>query len=582
MTLELSSDDTSVLELLRPGSLENTPQKRTARSSPKPRPKRARNPPKKHFYESSDDEFAVEVPSVFQIDGKLNEKLVKNSILIDETISEDAANMKRQYAQLIDQKEALLAELNDNGSTYLYLLSNDQHVRLVDSLIKLGLQRKGPFLASRHFYFYGAMLKDHGLNTDLPFNPNSSLFKLQFRRRNHESLKSLLARHFLPFLNHILVNETDVRFLLAVNEFVSSLESASFASITTAQFSRYVEILGGNTKLLSPATKLPIKLVSYNNTPRLLYLRLAILFHSALSLETFETGLYFQLLRVLILTLSDFNLIKRDVCGFTDIFVGPVFSALVQWRCKGVDKPPLEQHDSLVLEFNSMISDVFVTRFHSGLETPSKLVSYQLHFNLLRLLTECAASSSDLFVARLVASLNMSFVKGEEYFSAHMTEAERDLETRNFDYTPSTETLLAVLQKVRKLNVAKALEQNAPDPIDKIYVWPYRLRALNLVIYKTFCNNLNTGENKRNHREITSANYNRLSKLNLVVKAARDKFHGHLGQVLHAETPDGCIYEREDVVAAVTESYYVLNEISATLTKDALLVHEDIFYDGVE
>lgn len=580
MSLELSSDETSVLDLIMP-TAANTPQKR-ALSRTSTRPKRTKPISKKHFYDSSEDEFAVELPSVFQIDAKHNEKLVKNSHIIEKTIAEDAAIMKRQYAQLIDQKEALLAELNDNGSDYKYLLSNEHHKRLVDTLVKLGLQRKGPFLASRHFYFYGELKEDPTLDTTLPFNPRSSLFRLQFRRQNYGRLRLFLKDHFWPFLHHILASETDVRFLLLVGDFVKSLKNTDIPlEIDSAQFSRYVDLLGGDPELLSPTARLPIKLVQYHNSTRLLYARLAILFFSVF-LGKFDAGVYFTLLRVFILTLSDFNLVRKDTCGFMEVFVGPVFGALVEWRRKGLTKPPLEQHDTLILELHSMLSDIFVTRFHSSPDSPSPMVSYQLHFNVLRLLAECTGGSDDLFLVRLVASLNMSFINGKEYFFREMTPAEKDLESANFDFTPSPEALIAVFQKVKKLNVTKALEQNTAQAINRIFIWPYRLRALNLVVFKTFWKNLNSEENRRNHREITQANYDRLSKLNQVVKTARDRFHSHLGQVLHAETPEDSIYEKEDVVATITESYYVLNELSATITKDVRLVHEDMFYDGVE
>lgn len=550
-----------------------------------------------------DDEFDINIPTIFLTDAKKNEELAKQNSKIRADLAREEIWMKLEYNRLQQQKQTILDELNDNGlDNKTFSLSNSKDKQLVEKLLQNDLKGcEADMPLQRHFYFYSNPPQETGLDTHLPFAINISSLCLQLQPDNYDNFYQNTSIFLPRLVNYVIVHVQDLNCLREFSKFVQYLCKSDFVCsemVSEEMFVDYIKAIGGDIKLITPNLKhqLPLKLLQYNFQCEQNVLRLSIIYNYVLfSTKNDDSSgdLYFIMLKTLLLSLSDFNLNERSSHSLADGFVSPVFTNLLTWRRKSViqsvGNEPFVVHDFMLREINNVIDTLLVSCLYSQRDDDKvrqhKLwkVDYELRYNVLRLLRlSLSQFIADSFSMRLVVSMCLSFMSDNDYtlielYRRDPTMEELDLEAGNF--SPHFEYIVSILNNMNELDFSKDTDSNDLRMINLAYKYYYKLLLLNLVIFKTFHSNLNTIEHRKNFEKIKKSNFSLLVQMLDALRNLKEHIHRILGQLSNISLESPFSSYKDDVIHIVTEHYHLLLYLTTKFDKDVMLLRGDTFYE---
>lgn len=537
----------------------------------------------------SDDGDDVVIPAIFKTHAKENERLLAKDAKIQDELRHDIMKVKREFQSLSKTKDAILTELNDNGSDFEYNPANAHHNQLIEALVKKNLKKPGEFAFTRHFFFYSEV-ESIDLKFKTILTPQLMLTVL-FSGKNERFYEKYVKGRTKEFIRFVLVKVTNVNHLkLVKNLFEAPLMPPMLLEMSLAEFQQLLTACGGDRGLLSTSSELtlPIKLKVTKNFSTLLLYRLSIVFHCTMEAEA-DNELYFTVLRAFFLSLSDFNL-NNNLLALHETLLG-VFPRLVKWRMLyfgykqdwNSDKKR-SLHDTMVYEWNNVLDQTFNCRLFNDSTPISRYHDYELIYNVYRLIDLAFdRTNQDPFILQFLTSIKLSFITDQDYVSDHTVN--KHAAEQQFAFSPQEpgsqlKLLHSTMQNIGKINALDVTRAPSFDIINVIYKSYFKLLLFNSVIYKTFTNNENTAANRAQYDTIKATNLSQLKKLERAAFVARDSFHVQLGQVILIPNKVSPFYHKDDLVKVVTDIYYVLNYFHLWLTKDILLLHEDIFYDN--
>lgn len=537
----------------------------------------------------SDDGDDVVIPTIFKTHAKENERLLAKDAKIQDELRHDIMKVNKEFQSLSKTKDAILTELNDNGCDFDYNPANFQHNQLIEALVKKSLKKPGEFAFTRHFFFYSEVMS---IDLEADTMPSPQLMQIAlFSGKNDRFYQKYVTNRTKEFLQFVLVKVTNVTHLkLVKNIFETSLNPSLLLELSLADFQQLITACGGDHELISTTSELtlPIKLNVINNFSTLLLYRLAIVFYGTMEAKA-DNELYFTVLRAFLLSLSDFNL-NNNLLALHDTLLD-VFPRLVTWRMLyfgyqqdwDVEKKR-SLHDAMVYEWNNVLDQTFNCRLYNDSTPISLYHDYELTYNVYRLIDLAFDRiHQDPFILRFLTSIKLSFIADQDYVSdptvnKHATEQEFTFSQR--ESGSQLKLLHSTMQKIGKINALDVIRASSFDAINTFYKNYFKLLLFNSVIYNTFTNNQNTGDNRAQFETIKAANLSQLKKLERSAFVTRDKFHVQLGQVILIPNKVSPFYHKDDLVKVITDIYYVLNYFHLWLTKDILLLHEDVFYDN--
>lgn len=555
------------------------------------------------YDDEEDDE--IEIPSIFKTDAVENEKLLKRNKQIQDDIYNETTKVKDEYKKLSNAKASILKELNDNGSSFEYSLTNESQKNLIESLVKNTLRKNLEFGVFRQFYFFRNVYQiklEGDPDISLPFSLSSSFILITLNEDNFSNFfHNCVKNHFSNFINHTLLNiknidnfEQIVKFI----HFVSAEYPHHFTyGLTSSQFGKYIDALGGNIKLLDVKNKIkiPIKLGQYQNFTTLLLYRLNLVFNYSMLVSEADNELYYLMVQTFLLTISDFNL-NQDIPNIVHIFIKPIFTNLIHWRASYLKKKHFDNQDEdgvdamltmshMIREWHEMMEYTFNTFIYDNEAHPiSKKHDYELMYNSLRLINICQ-HQLDGFVQKFFTGIKLAFIDNDNFpdekSSLKPSTLFQELNTHNKvkPFTPPMKFFNMIVTKINKLNVLSSSKRQDFESINEIYYGYYKLLLLNSILHSSFTNNENVKENRQNYESIKAENYNQLKKLEKVINSTKNNFHNQLGQVLMIPSDISEYYDKDDLVKLVTDIYYLLDYMHKCLGKDIRLIHEDVFYD---
>lgn len=537
----------------------------------------------------SDDGDDVVIPTIFKTHAKENERLLAKDAKIQDELRHDIMKVNKEFQSLSKTKDAIVTELNDNGCDFDYNPANLQHNQLIEALVKKSLKKPGEFAFTRHFFFYSEV-GSIDLEADTMLSPQLMQIAL-FSGKNDRFYQKYVTNRTKEFIQFVLVKVTNVTHLkLVKNIFETSLKPSLLLELSLADFQQLITACGGDHELISTTSELtlPIKLNVINNFSTLLLYRLAIVFYGAMEAKA-DNELYFTVLRAFLLSLSDFNL-NNNLLALHDTLLD-VFPRLVTWRMLYFGyqqdwdaEKKRSLHDTMVYEWNNVLDQTFNCRLYNDSTPISLYHDYELTYNVYRLIDLAFDRiHQDPFTLRFLTSIKLSFITDQDYVSdptvnKHASEQEFTFSQR--ESGSQLKLLHSTMQKIGKINALDVTRASSFDAINTLYKSYFKLLLFNSVIYNTFTSNQDTADNRAQYETIKAANLSQLKKLERSAFVTRDKFHAQLGQVILIPNKVSPFYHKDDLVKVITDIYYVLNYFHLWLTKDILLLHEDIFYDN--
>lgn len=300
----------------------------------------------------------IGIPAIFLVEGERNRKLLKQNDEIQNRILDDHQKIQDRKEQFRQLQLKVLAELNENGSQYLYTMRNDrQFIETVMERIRTG----DPTLRSdRHFYYFGNVARVHfdlgpnvgpGVVESLLMGSNACLveslrmglpiqsdkqFTGLLQSRNIDLIQ--LAKAALVYSEDhtrldllsskvdLLSTHVDHRSSGLSDESTEKKNSSFVPRLTLKDFTEIKNCLmtgiGCNN-----AHILDLRLVYFNNHVLQLVSRLRLIFLVLVKLVTTEESLL-ELIDCFIRSCSDFFLNTRCKRKLIDTFMVPIFSSI--------------------------------------------------------------------------------------------------------------------------------------------------------------------------------------------------------------------------------------------------------------
>lgn len=318
-------------------------------------------------------EGLIELPTSLHHEGARNRRIIEKNAEISQQLDADHRRMEEHLRTLAAERDAVVAELNDNGAHRQFSWRLD--AALVDKYIGRTQPTAAGAMTCRHFYYFDdVQTPAFAVSCAVP----AWLLRPGVLRRPAQLLAQLAKRHisFHDFLMHSLNSVHDpltLRLLVAVVQHYANAEN-------TAPPDPLESLLAG-LGAKKPAHRLHAKLLHYNNHGELLVLRLCLVF-----LYTVPFALDFEAIaEALFLSASDFRLNKDCPAALRHDLVGPVFLALVEhWQVHNT-------RDEIVYSLHKIFSSAQVVEYNGDTLLPQKGI--ELHFNMLWHLANVPASS---------------------------------------------------------------------------------------------------------------------------------------------------------------------------------------------
>lgn len=525
--LSFSDDEDWVLSLLSSQLPEKIKQSTQKKAEKKPEKKPENNVPPRIL----EDEDEIHIPAIFLTQGAKNTRLLRQGEEIKRQMTEDEKRMKAQAEELARLRNKVLSELNDNGTQFVYSLKND--AELVEKYVQKYYFKDQTAMTQRHFFYFSNITN---VKIESPVNETLSLLFTEMvsllDARNHANLLQILERNGITIdtlVNYALVNIKNETVLDLVESFVYYVstehkETSGGVSSTNSQagltIDKYMEGLGAYQ-----GSDLPLKLVHYNNSPRLTILRLCIVFHYKLmSKEEIELAITHFLLSI-----SDFILNKREKSLLLERFVRPVFERLVS-TCGDIDEVSLLIEDLL---------DLLKTHIY-GEETQVLLKDHEIQFNILSALwTVFHKHKGD--AGKVVTGLVLDYLKF----------------TNNDDVSYSVLKMANVITKIGETKVTSSNTSN-------IYKNAFRAQLTTSML-----------TNLINDQQVKHKQDYFLLRQQLL--DCKDHLQESIGKILFMKMDD--VPLKASLSVALSETYHIIDHLSTVLDKNVVFLKRDLFYE---
>jgi hypothetical protein len=325
------------------------------------------------------DDFEIDIPTIFQVRGTINDSINKTQIQINNQLHENELKRENEYTRVKQVKSQFLKELNDNGSKGMKLFTaNDTDLldRFVNSEKFGELDR-----LVRHFYFVQIPGNASSIDTSIPFCVN-----LAFLNQLPNQI-SKIKPFFFQFINYCIVTFTNLNHLSKVNKFLRALlDQNTKIDITGYKFIQSLDAIGANTEIIQQQ-HLPLKLYQLQSNGPLFLLRALIVFKGYfLTKASCEKEVY----KAFICVICDFNINEYSYNDLV-LFVEENFVYFTN-------------HELLY----DMISKI--TSYEYGKEN-EPMVNYELLYHVFKVLFDSVSDT------RLIEGFFARFLTGEQTYT---------------------------------------------------------------------------------------------------------------------------------------------------------------------
>ena len=280
------------------------------------------------------------IPAIFLVEGEKNRKLLRQDDEIRDQIEDEHRRAQEKKEAWLLLRLRILDELNDNGSDYLFSWKKDR--KLVE-LYMDKVQNSDPSLVlERRFYYFR---KVPVVSVELPRKEWLQLLVTGpcHVMRSSARVRSILARRGCSLLDLLLaalkwaLDPTVLALVEAVltDRLAGEDEGTLFEWL---EVSLNIEDGTGFAELMlkvgaSLSEDIDLKLVHFNNNVHILVYRLSLIFQYYI--RAVNTAMAYSVLRrSFILSSLDFHLNKRSKDLLAEVFMVPVFCALIELHLK--------------------------------------------------------------------------------------------------------------------------------------------------------------------------------------------------------------------------------------------------------
>lgn len=476
-------------------------------------------------------EGELEIPAIFLTQGAKNSRLLRQSKEIAKQLTEDELRRKANEEELKELETKLMAELNDNGLVHLY-----QSTQEIESYVHRYYAKDQTLNAQRHYYYLNEVFKVD-MAVDLPYLRLLFGNIFEFTSRNHPHLVVSLAENGIDistFVGYALANVDSIRHLEAVEAFTryatSEVDDASSSSL--GSLSHVLTKVGAREDV-------SLKLVHYNNYPKLLILRLSMVFHLFIHFSM-STEFFLEMLQQFILASSDFLLNKREKTYLLERFVKPVFQRMIQKRLLSLPaSAPDDARDVVVIEISQVLASINTCTYGEAAgEWRSK--DYELRYNFLHNL-HFAFPHKHTQINEVIELLSMAFIDCE---------------------TPSVQTLTTVINRIGKTDIEEKTQAN------KVFHNVYKARIVSI-----FLMDLLYGSSLQQ----LQAQKKEFLILRKGLETCKDHLQHAIGRILYMRAENvGC---KMEISTALSKTYHVLDHLNTALDRNMVFIRNDIFYE---
>lgn len=531
----------------------------------------------------------IVIPAVFLTQGAKNSRLLKQSAEIARQLEAEKQRAAAERASLYKKRQAILTELNDNGSGFTYSLKTD--LDLVDSYVESAYANHHSVYLARHFYCF----RDQQMSSE-----HEPALDFLFRMGDLRALPHTLALHSISTLRLVryavnnIQNETHLDLVTAnvEKEMMKQLEGKSNAGIEEAD-ERKTEVEHNGEEEKEPtwsledamaqlganmSTNLTLKYVHYYRSTSALIFKVAMVLlyfsaHTDLSLS----------IRAFIVSVLDFAFNKEERRTLVARMVGPVFRALVaRARLLGM------LDESICANVCSELALIRCYVYGEKKRVMQKECELQYAF-----LDNLVASGAEAKVALLLVSAFLAQTNGLGLLTEEPPNSElRDIINKNAQTTMEehklSETSVTPLPECSSVETADVLASTIPvasltrtlTSIERTKVQPHLSGQIFANLYRAqLCAALVV---RLLHSalalEFQLHPKHQWRALHRQVLATKDSLQQAVGAVLYMpieETPDKVTLSK-----ALGETYNALDQMSMVLDKNAVFFRADLFYDS--
>lgn len=536
----------------------------------------------------------IVIPAVFLTQGAKNSRLLKQSAEIARQLEAEKQRAAAERASLYKKRQAILTELNDNGSGFTYSLKTD--LDLVDSYVESAYANHHSVYLARHFYCF----RDQQMSSE-----HEPALDFLFRMGDLRALPQTLALHSISILRLVryavnnIQNETHLDLVTAnvEKEMMKQLEGKSNAGIEEADErkteERKTEVEHNGEEEKEPtwsledamaqlganmSTNLTLKYVHYYRSTSALIFKVAMVLlyfsvHTNLSLS----------IRAFIVSVLDFAFNKEERRTLVARVVGPVFRALVaRARLLGM------LDESICANVCSELALIRCYVYGEKKRVMQKECELQYAF-----LDNLVASGAEAKVALLLVSAFLAQSNGLGLLTEEPPNSElRDINNKNAQTTMEehklSETSVSLLPQCSPVETADVLASTIPvalltrtlTSIERTKVQPHLSGQIFANLYRAqLCAALVV---RLLHSalalEFQLHPKHQWRALHRQVLATKDSLQQAVGAVLYMpieETPDKVTLSK-----ALGETYNALDQMSMVLDKNAVFFRADLFYDS--
>lgn len=500
-----------------------------------------RNPP------SPDD---IVIPTIFLTQGARNSRLLKQSEEIARQLGADEARAVRERDRLDQKRRAVLAELNSNGSDFVYSMKTD--AALVDSYVEKAFAGHDSARAARHFYLFRDMkpVKNVQRALEVFFARAGGRAELARVVRRNRVSPAQLARYAatqvyderaLEMVGDFMEEDDDDderndRSEKTADEVAEKKREKDGQEKNEWSLPRAMEALGAE---IPDSLNLTLKYVHYNTNTGALIRRLQIVLLYFCHRVT-RAG-FSQFVTVFILCTLDYALNKYERGALVEL-IGRVSRALVK-RAAVIGLSSRE----LLTPFRSFFARATCRVFGDSAVVTQK--THELHYNFLR--NWVVAGAERLSVDKLAA--------------AFLTQRENGDHLENGDCTELGESMsVSVLARFAE-DIARADLARSPA---RIFLCLYRAQLAALFVPALLADALASG---------LSVEKPQWRALHTKVLEAKDSLQQAVGTLLYMaieDTPNKVALSK-----ALGETYRAFDHMSVVLDKNSGHFRIDLFYD---
>lgn len=471
-----------------------------------------------------DDEIAI--PAIFLTQGAKNFKLLRQSEEINRQMTEDELRMKAQATELSNLQSKFLAELNDNGSRFTYTLKNNGE--LVEKYVQKYYSKNHTLTTHRHFFYFREVEVSLETSDKDVLRLLTTVLSSALSETNRAYLGDVLSRNgvdITDFVHYALVHVHEEGILRSIAQFLvdcpDRMQETGGLSISS-----YMERLGAIQTL-----KLPLKLVHYNNQPRLLILRLSIVFFYKLRSPS-QSELH-DIVKEFMLAMSDFILNSKEKSLLLGEFVRPVFEMLVS---------KFPNAEGVITAVENVLSGISTHIY--GEDEEIVLKNEEIRFNILNSLWVCFSKDQG-DAGQVVIQLSLNYLK----FSGPNPSL-------------SVPNLTDIIQRIGEAKVTGAGLQLITNTL---YKNMFRAQIVTSLLVNLM---YETGPKQKKH----------YLNLRLVLLDCKDHLQESIGRLLYMKTED--VPLKPTLSMALSETYHTFEHFSVVLDKNMAFIKIDLFYES--